>query len=69
MDFLDSEILRAARDGRRDTFLPWRGAFGRAARLAKAGMLKEAGTSVLPPYVLYVITDAGRAALKSDPQS
>lgn len=59
----DREILRAAVLGKRDTFLPWRGAFGRTARLTKLEYLKVAGTSVMPPYTLYVITDAGRAAL------
>ena len=61
----DIEVLRAAATGRRDTFLPWRGSFGRAARLAKAGLLREAGGSAMPPYVLYVITDSGRRTLSS----
>lgn len=60
----DIEVLNSAASGRRDTFLPWRGSFGRAKRLAQDGLLKEAGASAMPPYVLYIITDAGRSELE-----
>lgn len=57
----DVGVLRSA--ATRNTFLPWRGAFGRARQLCRDGYLIEAGGSVMPPYVLYRITDLGRAAL------
>lgn len=63
LDAKDIEVLRRAATSRTDTFRPWRGAFGRSSRLCREGYLKNAGSSVMPPYVTYVITDAGRRAI------
>lgn len=63
----DYEVLKAAASERRDTFEPWRGVYGRAKRLEKMGLLKEAGISVWG-HALYVITDSGRAALSARPR-
>jgi hypothetical protein len=62
---LDLAVLDAARSwtDRNGTWKPHRGTYGRSRKLAKAGLLKEAGTCAMPPHVLYVITAAGRAAL------
>lgn len=42
---------------------PWRGMYGRAERLTKAGLLLWAGHSVMPPHRLYILSETGRAAL------
>lgn len=59
----DRECLIAAQrvDG---GWRPWRGAYARARRLARTGMLKEAGIAAMPPHVLYVVTDKGAEELK-----
>lgn len=44
-------------------WLPWRGTLTAAKRLHKLELIKVGGQSVMPPYTLYFITDAGRAAL------
>lgn len=59
---LDRDCLHAAKreeSGGNGTWRPWRGMYARARRLAKDGFLKVAGTSAMPPHVLYVITDKG----------
>jgi hypothetical protein len=64
-DEKDTRLLRSAATEKRDTFQPWRGEYARAARLCRQGLLREAGICMTPPYKLYVLTDAGRAALQA----
>lgn len=45
---------------------PLGGLLSAAQRLERRGLLEKCGTCSMPPYVLYVITDAGRAALSAD---
>lgn len=47
----------------RGAWRPWRGQYTRAKRLVRSGLLKEAGTSAMPPHVLYVTTEKGREEL------
>lgn len=63
IDRLDEDCLCAAQREGFGAWRPWQGVYARARRLAKAGLLKEAGTAAMPPHVVYVITDAGRKAL------
>lgn len=62
MTALEFEALQAASVAVR-SWLPDRKRIAAAKRLAKRGLLKECGISVVPPHTLYVITDAGRTAL------
>lgn len=65
-DKLDRDLLRAVsreEDANRGAWRPWRGSYARARRLAKEGLLQKAGICVMPPYVVYVMTDEGRREL------
>ncbi len=59
----DRKILLAVASSHHGTWLPWHGAFAIAKRLAKDGLLKEAGISVNWPHVLYALTYTGREEL------
>jgi hypothetical protein len=48
---------------------PFRGAYAAACRLEAQGLIQQCGTDVMPPYVLYVITDKGRKTLAARSQS
>jgi len=63
----DRERQLLATAATRDTVRPWHGTFGTAERLEKRGLLKDAGVSVMPPYKLYAITEAGLRALGHKP--
>ena len=61
----DRECLQAAaNESERGAWKPWRGTYGRARRLKRQGLLKEAGIAAMPPHILYVITDYGREELQ-----
>lgn len=65
-DKLDRDVLRAVsreEDANCHGWRPWRGSYARAQRLAKKGLLQKAGISVMPPHVVYVMTDEGRREL------
>ncbi len=59
----DREILLAVASSRYGTWLPWRGVVANARRLAKDGLLQEAGISVNWPHTLYALTYTGREEL------
>lgn len=57
----DVEVMLAADKG---PWRPaWRGAASRCRALEKAGLMKECGTSAMPPHVLFCLTADGRSAL------
>lgn len=60
----DDDVLKqiAFRAG---SWLPYHGAHAAAKRLEKRGLVKQSGFSIMPPHVLYTVTDAGAAAVKS----
>lgn len=62
----DIDVLTRATHPMVSTIRPWRGVYQRCWRLAREGYLIEAGISVMPPYKLYAITEAGRAALQEN---
>lgn len=61
----DIECLEDASRALSGGWRPYFRMHGRAKRLCRSGLLKLSGISAMPPHVLYVITDAGRAALKT----
>lgn len=60
----DLMVLKAAANPLASSILPWRGVMKTCRDLAQAGLLVEAGMSVMPPHTLYIITRAGRKALE-----
>jgi len=65
MSSLSDKAIGALCEARnaRDVWLPPRGYYEVAETLCKWGLLVDAGTAAMPPHKLYVITDAGRAAV------
>lgn len=65
MSILSDKEIGALRDAKnaRDVWLPPRGYYEVAETLRKFGLLADAGIAAMPPHKLYVITDAGRAAI------
>lgn len=66
--YLDEKSLEALRVAAADTdtngtWCPWHGVKGLATKMAEAGLLKPAGINAMRACPVYVITDAGRAAL------
>lgn len=49
-----------------DTWRPQHGYYEIAEYLKRQGLLLNAGISAMPPHKLYVISDAGREALRSE---
>jgi DNA-binding PadR family transcriptional regulator len=63
-DIKDRAILESvAANEYRGAWRPWHGQYARAKRLVRNGLLKEAGTSAMPPHVLYVLTEKGHEEL------
>lgn len=63
---LDRLALELASFRNRYGWRPIDGLLSAARRLERRGLLAECGTCSMPPYVLYSITEAGRAALSTD---
>jgi hypothetical protein len=56
-------VLRAVEASANISWLPWRGFFGTAKRLAKNGYLIECGAAAMWPHKTYVLSGKGRAQL------
>ncbi len=61
----DRACLKAALAAGQNAWRPWRGIYGRAARLCKGGLLLKAGISAMPPHIVYVISDQGKEELEA----
>lgn len=62
--YADQVCLKAALDAGPSAWRPWRGAYARAKRLCKNGLLLKAGIAAMPPHVVYVISDKGKEELE-----